>query len=89
MVAGGTFCLSSFFLFSGKSLYDYNDEDFVNEDGWDPLTAGGLVPLQERARKKNYNENEYYREQQQESRSSGPRIAKPKSIQVWRLARNA
>lgn len=44
-----------------------------------------MVPLQERKRKKNYNESDYYRDLQAvDSRSSGggSRQAKPKSIQV-------
>lgn len=68
---------------SGKSLYDYNEEGFVEVGKIDAISAMNIVPLQERKRKKNYNESDYYREQMNEnSRSSAPRVAKPKSIQV-------
>eukprot|EP00750_Incisomonas_marina_P004267 INCI13456.10.p1 GENE.INCI13456.10~~INCI13456.10.p1 ORF type:complete len:950 (-),score=209.41 INCI13456.10:1722-4571(-) len=77
--------LSNFSLDSGKSLYDFNDEDFAAKPDHDPLAAIAMVPLQERKRKKNYNESDYYRDLQSvDSRSSGggSRQAKPKSIQM-------
>jgi len=76
----------SWFLNSGKSLYDYNDEDFAKKpEGQDAITAMTMVPLQERKRKKNYNESDYYRElQAKEARHSGGSVrqSKPKSIQM-------
>ena len=71
---------------SGKSLYDYNDEDFSKKPiGGDAVAAIAMVPLQERKRKKNYNESDYYRDLQSADHRAGgggSRPAKPKSIAV-------